>query len=71
MKLIYGAPMSSLVAITTILPKKFHSLGARLIMRFTRAIPINFSSKTSDVIKGKFNTILDVFEKVKFASGKD
>ena len=64
-QLIYGVPMSSLVAIATILPKIFHSLGARLIMRFTRAIPRNFSSKTSDVIKGKFTTILDVFEKVK------
>jgi glycosyltransferase involved in cell wall biosynthesis len=62
-QLIYGLPMSSLVAITLILPNRFHSLGARLIMRFTRAIPINFPQKTSDVIKGKFTTILDVFEK--------
>lgn len=63
-KLIFGIPMSSLVAIILILPKPFHSLGARLIMRFTRAIPKNISSKTSDVIEGKFTTILEVFEKI-------
>ena len=69
-KLVYGVPMSSLVGIALILPKRFHSLGAGLIMKFTRSVPRNLSSKTSDVIQGKFTTILDVFEKIKLTSGK-
>ncbi len=63
-QLIYGMPMLCLVAITMTLLKRLYSLRTRLIMRFTRAIPRNFFSKTSDVIKGKFTTILDVLGEI-------
>jgi hypothetical protein len=58
---LYGVPLSILVAMTLIVPKRYHALFASRMSLVTGSHPSPFFP----TFKGKFITILDVFENIK------
>ena len=64
--IIYGIPLSILIVICGIfVPKRYHASISRRITRSTGAHPRHAVKKRDSMIKGSFNTVIDVFEKVK------
>jgi hypothetical protein len=63
--ILFAAPMSSLAAVASIMPRRYsRSLAAELIIRFTDAFPKNIYPEFPLIVEGRFTTILDVFEKI-------
>jgi len=63
--ILFAAPMSSLAAAASIMPRRYsRSLAVRLIIRFTDAFPKNIYPEFPLIVEGRFTTILDVFEKI-------
>ncbi len=60
-KVLYGVPLSIIVAMTLIVPKRYHALFASRMNLVTGSHPSPFFP----TFKGKFITILDVFENIK------
>ncbi|MEE9222428.1 MAG: hypothetical protein V3V40_03140, partial [Nitrosomonadaceae bacterium] len=60
-QIFYGVPLSILVAVTLIVPKRYHAFIVGRINLVTGSHPRFFSPQ----FKGKFITILDVFENIK------
>jgi hypothetical protein len=63
--ILFAAPMSSLAAAASIMPRRYsRSLAAKLIIGFTDAFPKNVYPEFPLIVEGRFTTILDVFEKI-------
>ena len=60
-RIIYGVPLSIIVGMSLIIPKRYHAFVASRMNLVTGSHPKPFFPK----FKGKFITILDVFENIK------
>jgi hypothetical protein len=60
-RIIYGVPLSIILSMSLIVPKRYHAFVASRINLVTGSHPRPFFPK----FKGKFITILDVFENIK------
>ena len=64
--IFYGIPLSVLIAICVIfVPKRYYASISRRITRSTGSHPRSTVKRRPSMIKGNFNTVIDVFEKVK------
>ena len=59
-RILYGMPLSVVVAVSLILPERYRAFLARRVIFITGSHP-RFSSP---ILDGKFGTILDVFEQI-------
>ena len=67
--IFYGIPLSVLIAICVIfVPKRYYASISRRIISSTGSHPSGAVKKKPSMIKGNFNTVIDVFEKIKPAS---